>query len=347
MADSQELIDALDNRVRRRESRRSFFTDAIGAAAGSAALAMGGRAAAQSTPTPTPSPSPSPTSTAAPITDADVLNFALNLEYLEANFYAFAATGSPLAAADIAAGGATGTGTAVAATGGRRVTFTDPAVAQYAREIAADELAHVRFLRTNLGTAAVAQPAIDLSTGPTSAFGRAAVAAGLPATFDPYSSDENFLLGAYIFEDVGVSAYKGSATLLSSKTFLEAAAGILAVEAYHAAIIRTSLYRKGLATPALIDATEGIAAARNALDGRPTEDLIRGIAPNDDQGIRPIATPDGTASNIVPVNVNGIAFSRTAPQVLNIVYLNAAAVTAGGFFPAGVNGTIKTSAAST
>ena len=325
MADSQQLIETFEARANRRESRRAFFVNAIGAAAaGATAFAFASAAEAQT------------------VTDADVLNFALNLEYLEANFYSFAANGTALASADI-----DGSGVAGAATGGRKVTFSDPAVAQYAREIAADELAHVRFLRTALSTVKVAQPAIDLSVGANSAFGKAAAAAGLPATFDPYSSDENFLLGAFIFEDVGVTAYKGAAPLLANKTFLEAAAGILAVEAYHAAIVRTSLYRKGIALPALIDATEAISNARDSLDGRPTEDLVKGIAPDDDQGIRPISTADGTASNIVPLNVNGIAYSRSAAQTLNIVYLNAAAVTAGGFFPAGVNGTIKTSAAST
>ena len=58
-----------------------------------------------------------------------------------------------------------------------------------------------------------------------------------------------------------------------------------------------------------------------------------------DQGVAPI----GNASNIVPADDNGIAFSRTAGEVLNIVYLNSDAVDQGGFFPTGVNGTIMTS----
>ena len=61
-------------------------------------------------------------------TDADVLNFALNLEYLEAQFYYFASYGEALPNSILG-----GSGTAGAATGGRRVAFTDPAVQAYAR----------------------------------------------------------------------------------------------------------------------------------------------------------------------------------------------------------------------
>jgi hypothetical protein len=317
MTDETLMLDALDERARRREERRDFFRAASWGAGkalgGGAALLSASAAMAQTAPT-----------------DVDILNFALNLEYLEAQFYTFAVFGTGLPSSLLG-----GAGTRGEATGGRRVNFTDPVVRQYAVEIAQDERAHVEFLRTALGSAVVAQPAIDIGTAPNGAFSSAARAAGLIGagqSFDPYASDENFLLGAFIFEDVGVTAYKGAAPLITSKTFLEAAAGILAVEAYHAALVRTTLFRKGIQTPALIDATEAISNARDTLDG--STDL--------DQGIRPI----GEASNIVPLDANGLAYSRTAGQVLNIAYLNRMAVDRGGFFPNGVNGTIKTSAAS-
>jgi len=313
MQDEDEVMTALSNIDRRRKERRDFFRTLAGVAGAAGALSMG--------------VSPAFAQTAAP-SDGDVLNFALNLEYLEAQFYAYAVNGTGLASGDLV-----GTGALGAVTGGRQVNFTDPVVAQYAREIAGDEVAHVKFLRAQLGSTAVAQPAIDIGSSPAGAFSSAARAAGLIGageSFDPYASDENFLLAAFIFEDLGVTAYKGAAPLITNKAYLEAAAGILAVEAYHASIIRTTLYGKGIETPSLRTAADKISDARDSLDG--SSDLDQGISPT------------GDVSNIVPLDVNGIAFSRTTAQVLKIAYLNPGSATAGGFFPAGVNGTIRASA---
>jgi hypothetical protein len=315
MSDGSTLIDVMESRAKRREDRRDFFKlAAASVAAAPVVLTMGGK----------------PLSAQAAVTDADILNFALNLEYLEAQFYYFAFFGEGLPNSVLG-----GTGTRGNVRGGRKVNFTDPVVSQYAAEIAADERAHVEFLRGALGASAVAQPEIDISADPTGAFSSAARAAGLITagqSFDPYANDENFLLGAYIFEDVGVTAYKGASPLITSKVFLEAAAGILAVEAYHAALIRTVLFRKGMQTPALITATERISDARDSLDG-----------PSDkDQGIAPRVEGQ---SNIAPLDANGLAYSRSAGEVLNIVYLTSMARTQGGFFPNGVNGTIRTSSA--
>jgi hypothetical protein len=343
MTDQTMLETVLDARDQRRVARRSFMrtTASASIAAGGLTLlsACGGDDVAFGTPSPSPTPSATPSNSASMQQDFDVLNFALNLEYLEAQFYLRAVYGTGLDASLL-----TGVGTQGAVTGGRQVTFTDPIVAQYAREIASDEAAHVAFLRNVLGSMAVAQPAINIDGGSSGAFTAAARAAGIATnsagaidntngTFDPYASDNNFLLGAFIFEDVGVTAYKGASPLITNKTYLEAAAGILAAEAYHAGLVRTVLYAKGISTPSLVTAAGAISDARDSLDG-PTDD---------DQGI---AGPSATESNIVPTDANSIAYSRTTGQVLNIVYLSKSALVGGGFFPSGINGNIRTSAAS-
>jgi hypothetical protein len=95
-----------------------------------------------------------------------------------------------------------------------------------------------------------------------------------------------------------------------------------------------------------------ISGLRDRSDGAPALDAVRGIGPDDDQGIAPMTIVvngnSGTGSNVAPLNQNGLAYSRTPGQVLSIVYNQAApsGATMGGFFPAGVNGTFRASAAS-
>jgi hypothetical protein len=253
----------------------------------------------------------------AAISDSAILNFALNLEYLEAEFYNNAVFGHGLPSSLTSGLGALGR-----VEGGAAVPFQSKALKQIATEIAKDEYDHVAFLRSALGSARVARPTININT----AFTAAATAAGLIKAgqkFDVYANEDNFLLGAFIFEDVGVTAYKGAAPLISNKTYLGAAAGILAVEAYHAATIRTTLFDRGLAS-----AANAISLARTRLDGPGMDDM----------GV----TVMGKA-NIVPTDANGIAYSRTPGQVLNVVYLTPKVANSGGFFPDGIHGQLHTS----
>nr|WP_245518916.1 MULTISPECIES: ferritin-like domain-containing protein [unclassified Mesorhizobium] len=168
------------------------------------------------------------------IRDEDIFRFALNLEYMEAECYLRGTTGKGIEDSDV--GSKPGD-----VIGGKKVSFETPALGEFMREVAENELAHVRFCRKTLASNAVDRPAIDFDAG----FAAVAKAAGLGADFDPFGNQMNFILGGMLFEDVGVTAYAGAATVLKNKEFLAAAAGILAVEAYHMGMARSSLYRMG------------------------------------------------------------------------------------------------------
>lgn len=323
MTDDQQPIDATT--AERASERRQFFRTALGAAAvtvaGATALTIGPRAFADTT------------------SDVDNLNFALQLGYLEAQFYNYAAFGTGLPASQLTAGSAaTGTKVAGDATGARQVTFTDPLVAQYAAEIAQDKAAHVAWLRGELGTVTSPQPAIDLGTAATGAFSTAMRAAGVISgagtTFDPYASDANFLLAAFLFADISASALRGVIALITDNGHREVVEGAMITDAHHAATIRTTLYAKGATTASLRTNADLISNLRDLLDG----------TGDDDQGISP-TTGANPVSNVIPTYADGTIFARDGQHVLNIVYLNSAQVTKGGFFPNGVNGTVVTSAA--
>ena len=255
------------------------------------------------------------TAQAQAVTEVDVLNFALNLEYLEAEFYLRAVYGRGLDSGDAGAGSNPGG----PVTGGSQVAFSARFRREIAQEIAQDELNHVKLLRAVLGKHAVARPAIDLKNS-FAALGRVSGASPASQTFNPFTQEDNFWLGAFTFEDVGVTAYKGATPFLRESEYLEPAAGILAVEAYHAGEIRSMIYMIGQSYRA-----SRIARARDAVDG-PTVT---------DQGL----IFQGKV-NIVPTDLNSVAFSRTPRQVLDVVYL-ANNATKGGFFPNGLNGAIK------
>ena len=131
--------------------------------------------------------------------------------------------------------------------GAAQVDLHRPGRRAYAREIAYDEIAHVTFLRTALGTAAVAQPGDQHRRRRRAAPSprRRARPGVVGATGHVRSLCQRRTTSCsarIIFEDVGVTAYKGASPLITNKTYLEAAAGILAAEAYHAGLVRTVLY---------------------------------------------------------------------------------------------------------
>lgn len=141
-------------------------------------------------------------------TVVEILNYALTLEYLEAEFYAMAvAKGTAL----VPAGAPTGA----------------------IKTIADHEAAHVNFLKaaiTGVGGTPVAKPTFDFSGGKGS---------GQGPFKEAFNNYELFLAVAQTFEDTGVRAYKGrAAEIVQGGDLLTAALNIHSVEARHAAHIR-------------------------------------------------------------------------------------------------------------
>jgi hypothetical protein len=336
-------VDKWTKLIDRAISRRKFVAG-VGATAG--ATVVLGAIGCSSGPKPTPTPTPTPTPLA--FTDADILNFALNLEYLEAQFYLYAATGAGLQAADTTAGSASSFKTVGTVTLGNAaaVPGLTPAQQDILNEIAYEERAHVRFLRTALGTAAVPMPNIDLSF-----FGPLAVAAGITkvatgaGSFNPFDSFDDFLVGGFIFEDVGVTAYSGAAGLISAAGvaagYLTAASGILAVEAYHAGYIRTSITGRAIAAGSAT-AYPQITAANLVEDLRATLTVGDSAAPSTTGSVETLLTLPtnlNTPSAIAAASpTTAVGFARTVNQVLHVVYGSATVgVASGGFFPNGTN----------
>ncbi|KAL6769917.1 hypothetical protein ACKKBG_A32870 [Auxenochlorella protothecoides x Auxenochlorella symbiontica] len=254
------------------------------------------------------------------ITDTDILNFALNLEYLEASFYSYAARGVGLDS-DLTGGGPE-------VIGGEKANLTEKGQF-FAEALAVDEINHVRLLRSVLGDAAVPIPAIDL--GPAfAAAANAALNLTLDPPFTPYANDLFFYHGAFIFEDVGVTAYLGALPSISDTTYVPTAAGIAAVEAYHAGAVRAFLLGDidtvtpyGVPVSTIVDA---IAALRETVQGEPVDAFDLGGSES--------------APLFVPASANtSVAFSRDPSQILAVVYLGG--TDKGGFFPEGLNGNIK------
>lgn len=240
-------------------------------------------------------------------TDFDILNFALNLEYLEAEFYSYATTGAGIDSLGVSF---TGSGNGGATTGGSAVTFTDNYTKATAMELAQDELAHVVFLQSAIaqyGGTAIAKPAINLN------------ALGIG-----FGSQAEFLTLARAFEDIGVTAYGGAAPLIVNPTILGYAARILATEAEHVGNLRLLIDQQSVATTAL-----------DAADILPPPSGTK-LFSNNAQGLTEVRTPqqvlyiayggvaNATSGGFFPNGMNGLFnSSASAPATGDLTTLTA------------------------
>ena len=247
--------------------------------------------------------------------DVAILNYLLNFEYLEAEFLLRAVFGRGLSPAD-----SSGVGVFGHISGGRAARFKPgSSLRDYFSEMALNDEAHVKFLRSLLGSSAVARPSLDIDQS----FRRAMVISKIVANqdaFDPYDSERNLLLSTFLFKDAVASAYAGIIRYIETKELAEAVASIFGAEAHHAACIRVLLHENGFLREARL-----ISNLRDLIDG-----------PNElDQPIR----KDGM-TNFVPTDKNGALLARTPREMLPIAYLGGFP-THYGFFPHKLNGDIR------
>jgi hypothetical protein len=175
----------------------------------------------------------------AEIPEKDILSFALNLEYLEAEFYTYASTGKSIASFGVGIDGvATGANPQAGGStvGGSEINFNRNEVfsKETALEIGEEERAHVNLLRSALGSSAVAKPNINLN------------ALGIG-----FGSETEFLTVARLLEDIGVSGYSGAVSLFRTPELVKTAARLLAAESQHAGGIRLQVAVLDIATTPL------------------------------------------------------------------------------------------------
>lgn len=170
-------------------------------------------------------------------TITDILNYALKLEFLEANFYNAGLTATTFSVMK--------TGLSASELAGLTLIQTD-------------ENNHVTFLTNtikSLGGTPVSFTAANFDFTAKGTF---------PTV---YTSSDTWLAVAETFEDTGVRAYKGQATaLLRNKTVLTAALNIHSVEARHASHLRMLRRLRGVnIKPWITGANDtGIGSAVNA-----------------------------------------------------------------------------------
>ena len=219
----------------------------------------------------------------------DVLNFALTLEYLEAEFYTNIV-------------GSVGYMTA------------SPAAQSALSKIKDDEVKHVAFLKSVLGTAAIAKPNFDFTAGSGSGTGPFAGYLGIYAVQ---------LAMAQTFEDTGVRAYKGQApNLQSNRTVLTAALKIHSVEARHASHVRQMRRALNAAIPAGQVVKPWITLKESGIDYAPANSAIQLSYNGEEIVTQAGATITGIGSNtFIDAKAASESFDEplTKQQVLDIV----------------------------
>lgn len=268
-----------------------------------------------------------------PDSDANLIEVALNLEFLETEFFLYGALGCGLdsIAPSLAAGGPP-------PVGGTQAKL-DALVKDVILQFGLQEVGHLRAIKSTVR--GFPRPLLNISAEVFANVMNSAIGRTLEPPFNPYDNELNFLLASYVIPYVGLTGYVGANPNLQSFAAKRLVAGLLGVESGQDAVIRGMLYGQATATVdpygiSVANFTDRISELRDRLgrDGLKDEGLIVPEAEGAEGKI---------SGNVLAGDKNSLSYDRTPEEILRIVYGSGDEHVPGGFYPMGANGQIAKS----
>ncbi|KAM3707964.1 hypothetical protein ACB098_02G065500 [Castanea mollissima] len=269
--------------------------------------------------------------------DVDLLEFPLNLEFFEAEFFLYGALGYGLdkVAPQLTQGGPTPVGA--------KKANLDPFTRDVIEQFAYQEVGHLRAIQKVVK--GFPRPLLDLSKESFANVVDAAVGKKLSPPFDPYYSGVHYLLASYLIPYVGLTGYVGTIPKLQApkcgRVYVQLVAGLLGVESGQDAVIRAYLYEHAheIVEPYGISVAQFsnyFSDLRNKLghEGVKDEGLWVRISEGAEGKIK---------GNVLAGDADSVAYDRTAEEILRVVYGSGDEHKPGGFYPKGGNGNIARS----
>ncbi|KAH0464261.1 hypothetical protein IEQ34_007047 [Dendrobium chrysotoxum] len=268
-----------------------------------------------------------------PSGDVDLLEFPLNLEYLEAEYFLWGALGYGLdiIAPNLSLGGPAPIGV--------RKANLDPFVRDIVTQFGYQEVGHLKAIKQRVK--GFPRPLLDLRAKNFATVIDNALGKALVPPFDPYANGLNYLLASYIIPYVGLTGYVGANPNLQSSVAKRLVAGLLGVEAAQDAVIRTLLYQQldRKVHPyniSVAEFTDKISILRNKLGGAGIKDEGLVVPPE-------LGAEGKISGNVIAGDEYSIAYARTPQEILRIGYGTGNESKPGGFFPSGADGRIARS----
>ncbi|KAF6142648.1 hypothetical protein GIB67_015134 [Kingdonia uniflora] len=262
--------------------------------------------------------------------DVDKIQFALNLEFLEAEFFLFGATGFGLDknAPELAMGGPPPIGV--------RKANLDDVTERIINEFGLEEVGHLKAIIETLG--GFPRPLLDLSSQNFAEVMDDAFGYKLYPPFDPYLNSINYMLASYVIPYMGLVGYVGTNPYLKGYKSKRLLAGLLGVESGQDAVIRTYLYERVdlVVHPynqTVAKFTDRISQLRNRLAGCGIKDEGLIVPPQ-------LGAEQRTSSNVLAANELSLSYDRSPAEILRVVYGSGKENVPGGFYPNGGNGKI-------